>query len=81
MPEYWSRMYPQKCNVSLLVRGEEDNLATWNISTDLIVPEKDGSEMAYSCQRNERLKKYPLTGPVNEQCMGKDISETETLIS
>ena len=66
-------MYPQKCNLSLLVRGEENNLATWNISTDLIVPEKDGSEMAYSCQRIERLEKYNLTGPVNEECMGMNL--------
>ena len=72
MPEYWSRMVPQKCNISLMVEGSEVDLATWNINTDLIVPEKDGSEMAYSCQRNENLLKYPKTGPESEHCMGRE---------
>ena len=65
-------MVSQKCNTSLMVEGSEVDLATWNIDTDLIVPEKDGSEMAYSCQRNENLLKYPKTGPESEHCMGRE---------
>ena len=71
MPEYWHRMYPQKCNISLLVEGPEVNIPTWNIATDINVPEKDGSEMSYSCQRHENLSKYPTAGPRREVCMGK----------
>ncbi len=70
MPEYWHRMKPHKCNLSLLVEGPEVHLSTWDVDTDFIVPEKNESQMSYSCERRPNIARYKELGPKTEVCKG-----------
>lgn len=58
--------------MSLVVEGEEIDIATWEIHTDFIVPEKSGSEMSYSCQRKDQLVQYEEKIPMRKECMGEE---------